>query len=129
ALKTYLFRRVRQLVAGSSFGDWLVAFAMLALFAILLWMLKLFWMWVGFGMIGAALAFALRFGLDRTIAAERHAAIVGCERLLRRLRVQGFDEDQLRFFVAKYAGRNWEEFFEALFGFEAKLDARARLMR
>jgi serine/threonine protein kinase len=129
ARKTYLFRRVRQLVAGSSVGDWLVAFAMLVLFAILLWMLKLFWMWVGFGMIGAALACALRFGLDRTIEAERHTAIAGCERLLRRLRVQGFDEDQLRFFVAKYAGRHWEEFFEALFGYEAKLDARARLMR
>jgi hypothetical protein len=31
--------------------------------------------------------------------------------------------------VAKFAGRHWEEFFEALFGFEAKLAARAHLFR
>jgi hypothetical protein len=43
--------------------------------------------------------------------------------------VLGLDENQVRFFVAKYAGRNWEEFFEALFGYEAKLEARGRLLR
>lgn len=129
ARKTYLFRRVKQVSSGCSIGDWLVAFAMLALFAILLWMLKLFWMWVGFGLIAAAFAVALRYGLDRTVDAERRASLADCEKLLRRLRVQGLDEDQLRLFVARYAGRNWEEFFEALFGYEAKIDARNRLLR
>jgi serine/threonine protein kinase len=129
ARKTHLFGRVRQVVRGSSLGDGLVALAMLALFGILLWMLQLFWMWLGFTFIACALALALRFGLDRTVDAERHTALTGCERLLRRLRVQGLDENQLRLFTAKYAGRNWEEFFEALFGYEAKLDARARLLR
>lgn len=129
ARKTYLFRRVRQVVVGMAVGDWLVTIAMLVLFAILLWMLKLFWMWVGFGLIGMALAVALRFALDRNVDAERRRAVAGCERLLRRLRVQGLDEEQLRFFVAKYAGCHWEEFFETMFGYEAKLEARARLLR
>jgi hypothetical protein len=102
---------------------------MIVLFAILLWMLKLFWVWVGFGMIGAAFAFALRFGLDRAADAERFVPIAACEKLLRRLRVLGLDENQVRFFVAKYAGRDWEEFFEALFGYEAKLEVRSRLLR
>jgi hypothetical protein len=31
--------------------------------------------------------------------------------------------------VAKFAGRDWEEFFEALFGYDAKLAARALLLR
>src|SRR5262249_17490760 len=30
----------------------------------------------------------------------------------------------LRQFVSKYAGRHWEEFYEALFGYDAKLQAR-----
>ena len=43
--------------------------------------------------------------------------------------MQGLDEEELRQFVAKFAGRHWEEFFEALFGYEAKLAARAVLLR
>jgi hypothetical protein len=39
------------------------------------------------------------------------------------------DEAELRQFVAKYAGRDWEEFYEALFGYEAKLAARMVLSR
>ena len=42
--------------------------------------------------------------------------------------MQGLDEEELRQFVAKFAGRDWEEFFEALFGYEAKLAARAVLL-
>jgi eukaryotic-like serine/threonine-protein kinase len=126
---TFVFRRVRQFVLGFSIGDWLVIAATLVLFAILLWMLKLFWMFVGFGLIAVALAVALRYGLDRTIDVERQAPLASCERLLRRLRVQGLDEDQLRHFVAKYAGRHWEEFFESLFGYEAKIETRQRLLR
>src|SRR5207249_7914946 len=48
---------------------------------------------------------------------------------LRRMRMHGLDEEELRQFVAKFAGRNWEEFFEALFGYEAKIAARAVLFR
>ena len=36
---------------------------------------------------------------------------------------------RLRQFVAKFSGRDWEAFFEALFGYEAKLAARAVLLR
>ena len=55
--------------------------------------------------------------------------IDACERILRRLRAQGMDEEEIQQFVAKFAGRNWEGFFEALFGYEAKLTARAVLLR
>jgi hypothetical protein len=92
-------------------------------------MLGVFWIWVGFGLIGVGLAFALRYGLDRRLELERQPALDGCEKLLRRLRAQGLDEETLRLFVAKFAGRHWEEFFEALFGFDAKMEARAVLMR
>jgi len=127
--KTHLFRRLRQFVMGLSVGDWLIVAATVVMFAIFLWMLKLFWVWIGFGLIAAGLAFALRLSLDRTVAAERRVALAGCERLLRRMRVLGMDEDQLRQFVAKYAGRMWEEFFEELFGYEAKIAARNKLLR
>jgi hypothetical protein len=60
---------------------------------------------------------------------QRRAILDGCERQLRRLRMHGLDEEELRQFVAKFAGRNWEEFFEALFGYEAKIAARGVLLR
>ena len=129
ARRGHFFTRTRQFVTGLSWGDWGVGVALFGLFCILLAMLNVFWIWVGFGLIGAGLAFALRFGLDRMIESERKIPLDGCEKLLRRLRAQGLDEEELRLFVAKFAGRNWEEFFETLFGYEAKITARAILLR
>jgi serine/threonine protein kinase len=129
ARRGHLFTRTRQFVMGLTWGDWVIAGASLALFCVLLAMLKVFWIWAGFGLIGVGLAFALRYGLDRPAEEERRVPIDACERLLRRLRAQGLDEEELRQFVAKFAGRDWEGFFEALFGYEAKLAARAVMMR
>ncbi len=127
ARKTYLFRRVRQFLFGLTVGDWAVGVATLGLFGVLLWVLGLLWVWAAFGCVGVGLAAALRLGLDRAIDRERRGPIEGCEEVLRRMRRAGVGEDDLRMFVAKYAGRDWEEIFELLFGFEAKLAARAQL--
>jgi hypothetical protein len=129
ARKSHLFTRARQFVFGFSAGDWLVATAAVGLFGVLLGLLDLFWTWVVFGAAGIGLACALRYALDRKVDRERRVPLSDCERLLRRLRPTGVDEAELRLFVAKYAGRDWEEFYEALFGYEAKLAARAILLR
>jgi tRNA A-37 threonylcarbamoyl transferase component Bud32 len=124
-----LFRYVRRFVRGMTLGDWSVSVAGFILFGVFLWMLNLFWVWIGFGLIGAGLALGLRFGLDRAVDEERRMPLKHCRQLLRRMRIQGLDEEAIRQFVAKYSGRNWEEFFEALFGYDAKLAARALLLR
>ncbi|MGL4424390.1 MAG: serine/threonine-protein kinase, partial [Gemmataceae bacterium] len=129
ARRTYLFRRVNQFIAGMTFGDCIVFAGGLAMFGVFLWVLNIFWLWVGFGMIGAALAIARRVGLDRAVEFDRLNPLRNGNRLLRRLRSQGLDEEHIRMFVAKYSGRRWEEYFEEHFGFEAKLQTRALLMR
>ena len=129
ARKGHLFSRVRRFVFGLGWSDWSVGAAGLALFGLLLGMFGVFWFWVGFGLAGLGLAFAVRYGLDRRVENERRAPVEACEKLLRRLRMRGLDEEDLRQFVAKFAGRNWEGFFEALFGFEAKMAARTVLLR
>jgi hypothetical protein len=129
ARRSHLFVRTRQFVLGLAWGDWAIGLASLALFGILLAMLNVIWIWTGFGLIGVGLAFALRYGLDRTAEEERSEPVEACERMLRRLRTQGLDEEEIQHFVAKFAGRDWEGFFEALFGYEAKLAARAVLLR
>ncbi len=125
----HVFGRVRGFIAGMSWSDLAVGVAGFGMFCLLLALSKVFWIWVGFGVIGVGLAFALRCGIDRTVDEARRPVLQGAERQLRRMREQGLDEEALRQFVAKFAGRDWEEFFEALFGYEAKLAARAVLLR
>ena len=47
--------------------------------------------------------------------------------LLKSLRIRGVDELAVQQFVVKYSGNHWEEFFEAVFGYEAKIKAREQL--
>jgi len=129
ARRGQLFTRTRQFMFGLTWGDWAVGGASLVLSGVLLAMLNVFWIWCGFGIIGVGLAFALRYSLDRKAGHERHVSVQAGERLLRRLRMQGLDEEEVRQFVAKFSGRDWEEYFEALFGYDAKLTARALLLR
>jgi hypothetical protein len=129
ARRGHMFGVARRFLAGMSWPDIAMGVVGFAMFCLLLALMKVFWIWVGFGLLGVALALAVCHGLDRVVLMQRRAAIEGCERQLRRLRLQGVDEEELRQFVAKFAGRNWEEFFEALFGYEAKLAARAVLLR
>ncbi len=129
ARKGHLFGRTRRFLTGLGLGDWVVVVAGFAMFCVLLALLKVLWIWIGFGLVGIGLAFALRYGIDRRLANERRAVTDGCERQLRRMRANGLDEEELRQFVAKFAGRDWEEFFEALFGYDAKLAARGVLLR
>ncbi len=125
----HVFGCVRRFVGGMKWSDLAVSVAGFGMFCLLLALLKVFWIWVGFGLIGVGLALALRYGIDRAVHESRRLVLDSCERQLRRLRLHGLDEEELRQFVAKFAGRNWEEFFEALFGYEAKLAARVVLLR
>ena len=80
-------------------------------------------------MIGIGFAVAVRYGLDRARDSERYPIVVAIQGLLRRLRLDGVAEEDIRLFVARTAGRRWEELFETLFGFEAKIAARTELSR
>jgi len=127
--QTYLFRRARRFAAGLAAWDWALVAAAVGMFALLLGMLSLFWLWIGFSFLGAAAAFGLRLALDRAVESERADCLDDAQRLLRRMRLGGLGEEALQLFAAKYAGRHWEEFFEALFGYEAKIALRGLLLR
>jgi hypothetical protein len=76
------------------------------------------------------LAVALAAGFYRTfdakLASQRQEPLDKVQKMLRSMRLQGLEEDALRQFVCKYSGEHWEEFYEALFGYEAKLAAREK---
>ena len=124
--KTYLFRQARQLVLGGSWSD----LAMLAiagvLFLVVLYLFGLLWIWLGVLVAAMGIAATLGLGLDRKIAAARREPLERVEQMLKSMRLHGLEEDSLRHFVCKYSGQRWEEFYEALFGYEAMLAARER---
>jgi serine/threonine protein kinase len=125
--KTYLFGRVRRFAAGLSAGDWIVGVGAVGLFVAFLAVSDLLAVWAGFGLIGVAAAVVLRYGFDQRVDVERFPPLEAADQLVRRLRKQGVAEREAKGFFAKYAGRRWEEFFEGVFGYEAKVQTRADL--
>jgi serine/threonine protein kinase len=122
--KSYVFRRVREWAFGARIGDWAMGVLGLVMLLLVLWLVGLLWVWLGTALVAVGIAFAFHFVIDRRLSAQRHAAVEAVEKMLKRLRMGGMDEEAVRLFVAKNADRNWEEFYEALFGFESKLSVR-----
>ncbi|MFO0845946.1 MAG: protein kinase [Gemmataceae bacterium] len=126
ARREHLSLMGRDLVLSSSWPELGKVALAVALFLAVLWLFGQLWIWLFTGAAGLALAVAMYCTLDRRLAAERAEPLEKVERMLRELRRRGLSEEALQEMVARHAGEPWEEFFEALFGYEAKLAARAR---
>lgn len=124
--REHLFLRCRDLVLSSGWPELGKAALAVVLFLTVLWLFGQLWIWLFTGAAGVALAVAMHVTLDRRLAAERAGPLGQAEQLLRELRRRGLSEEALQEMVAKHSGQHWEESFEALFGYEEKLVARAR---
>ncbi|HVX11775.1 MAG TPA: protein kinase [Pirellulales bacterium] len=126
AQKTFIFAKTRQLVFTSGIGGWLKGAMAALVLLVVLYALGWLWIWIGAGLLAALLALGYYAVVDRSLERARRPSIEKSEQLLKTLRLNGLEEDALRQFICKYAGQQWEEFYEALFGYEAKLSARSR---
>ena len=126
AERGYLFRKVRDLLLGSSWVDGLKMIGGLVVFVLGLFFLGLLPWWLLAVTLGVGMAFGLYLGIDKCIADQRRESLEKVERMLKTLRLRGLSEEALQEFVADFAGDSWEEFFEALFGYEAKIAQRGR---
>ena len=120
-----LFPRVRALVFGMRFFDWLMWVGGGLLCLVTLYLFGLLWSWLGFAAVAALLGFLLWAITDRPQVKGQEQPIEDARGLFKKMRLQGLDEEALRQFVCKFSGSTWEPVFEALFGYEAKLAARA----
>jgi len=120
-----IFPKVRALVFGMRFFDWVMWLAGGLLFLATLYLFGLLWSWIGFSVLAVGLGFLLWFLTDRAAARDQEAPLEEARGLLKSMRLSGLDEEQVRQFVCKFSGTNWEPFYEALFGYEAKIAARA----
>lgn len=126
AERGYLFRKVRDLLLGSSWVDGLKLLGGVVVFVLGLFLLGLLPWWLLAVTLGVGMAFGLYLGIDKRIADQRRESLDKVEHMLRTLRLRGLSEEALQEFVADFAGDSWEEFFEALFGYEAKIAQRGR---
>jgi len=119
-----VFTRARALVFGMGYFDWLMVVGGGLLFLATLFLFGLLWSWLGFAVAAVGLAAGLWYVADRAAAKGQAEPLNDARGLFRSMRLQGLDEEALRQFACKYAGPNWEPFYEGLFGYEAKLAAR-----
>ncbi|HEX4124546.1 MAG TPA: protein kinase [Tepidisphaeraceae bacterium] len=126
--RTHLFRKLRQYALGARLGDWARALVAIAVLFALLVLFHLQWYWLGFLIAAVGISAAFYFSIDLILARQRKAPLAQTEEMLKTMRLRGLDEDALRQFACRYAGPKWEEFYEALFGYDAKLRARRLYM-
>jgi serine/threonine protein kinase len=123
--RTYLFQKVKGVLLTSSLRDLLKVGAGLVIFLCVLWLMGVILPWLLAALLAVGLAVGFHYAVDRRIARGRATPLDKVDKLLRTLRRRGLSEEALQEFVCKNGGDHWEEFFEALFGYEAKLAARA----
>lgn len=125
--RTPLFERARAYFFTARISDWLTwgASGLLLVMALYLagWLLA----WSVMALLGVGLGMAFYFFVDGHLKSERQPAIEKAEKLFRTLRLLGIEEGALRQFVVRYSGEQWEEYFETLFGYDAKITARDKL--
>ena len=124
--KSFFFLKTCELLSESTASDWLTIAAGVLLLVGLVVVFKMFWAMLAFAIVAVLMAWGVHTAIDPKVQAERHDAVAQAGQLLRGLRLQGIDEETIRQFVCRYSGDRWEEFYEELFGYDAKLDARAK---
>ena len=78
-------------------------------------------------LVGIGVGAGFYFGIEKTLANQRKQSLEQAHGALRQLRLRGMEEEQVREITVQQSGRDWEEFFEALFGYEQMRTVRSRL--
>lgn len=125
--RNYLVRRVRSAVFGMPLTDWLKTVVAAGLLVAAAFQLGLLLTVASSVIMSLLLAGAYGFGVLRRLRAERAPVLKDLEKMLRELRVRGMPEEAIQDFVARFAGQEWEELFEDLFGYEALVLARGKV--
>ncbi len=122
--KTYLFGKIKMVAATMETGEWIKAFFGVALLGAAVVVLGWHWVWLGLGVAAFIGAMLFHVMIDWAVRKQRGLPLRVVEEMLRSMRLKGLEEGAIRQFVCNYAGERWEAFFESLFGYEAKMEAR-----
>ncbi|MFN4242503.1 MAG: serine/threonine-protein kinase [Tepidisphaerales bacterium] len=123
-----LLRKLREAWFAGGWGRALAVAGKAAAYAlvvlVVLWAIGALGPVLAMAVLGVALGVGWCFGVDMPTALARRGVLAELRETLKVLRQRGMDEEAVRLTVARNAGAHWEELHEALFGYEAKLEAR-----
>lgn len=124
--RSYLYKRATALLFAGGWKDWLRLLIGIGLVLAAIVVLGLLPMAAMLLLLALGIAAGMTYGMDRAVAAERAETIGQSREMLKRMRLAGASEENIRKFVCEFGGDGWEEFYENLFGYEAKLQAREK---
>ena len=122
---SYVFAKVREWAFGARIFDWIGIGAAGLAFLAILYFAGLLWAGVAAIIVGSNLGIGYGFFIAKPARDHRLDLKDEFEKILKRLRLQGMDEDAVRLFVVEMAGDRWEEAYELLYGYPAKIAARS----
>lgn len=77
--------------------------------------------------VGGAAGAGYYYGIEKTLTNARAGAIDSIHATLKQLRLRGMDEQRVREVAADHSGKDWEELYETLFGYDSMRAMRKRL--
>ncbi len=120
-------KRLRSVIWLSPWTDWLTWIIGVGVILLTIWVSGLWVYAVGAAALGMVFAYLYETLVNKTARSRRTASIESGEQIIKRLRLSGIDEREIQGFVARFAGRQWEEFFCELFDYEAMRSIRTQL--
>jgi serine/threonine protein kinase/DNA-directed RNA polymerase subunit RPC12/RpoP len=119
-----LLRRCRRFALGVGWQQWVIAGGGVVSFSVMMVAIGMQWSYLGAMAGGVILGMGFYFTVERWVAKALARCVMPVETMLSELRRNGSEEQSLRQFVCRYAGRRWEQLYEMLFGYDEKLEAR-----
>ena len=124
--RSYLYKRAAALLFAGGWKDWIRLLIGIGLVLLAIVVLDLLPMAAMLVLLALGIAAGMTYGIDRAVAAERAGTLAESREMLKRMRLAGASEENIRKFICEFGGDGWEEFYEALFGYESKLQAREK---
>lgn len=117
-------RSFRGMMAENAMSDWLTWGITAFIALVFLILFKLLALIVVCLMLSTILAVLWFVYIARPMMTHQDQVIEEVRKLLMQMQQRGWQEQELRLFIAQYAGQKWEPIFEKLFGYEQLQEMR-----
>jgi eukaryotic-like serine/threonine-protein kinase len=121
---SYAFSKAREWAFGANWTDWLTLAVVVLFFGLGLYLAGFLVFGIVGLLLGTGVGVAYGYFLAKPAHDHRNDTKEEIEKLTKRLRLIGMEEESVRLFIIENSGDQWENIFEALYGYPAKVQAR-----
>ena len=127
--RTYLFGKCRALLLTAHWTEKATGMVGSLLLLFIFYFLGLLGIWLAMMIVGGIAGAALYLVVDRELRDQRRVSLENIQATLKNLRSNGMAEGAVHEFICQSSGQHWEELFEDLFGYEAKIKTRQVMLQ